>query len=343
MSNIPIRNLRRGTFVAGITALALVAAGCASTPGGTTPDGERTPVVLNLSTTQVEDAPENAALWEFVDLVESKADWISFDYIGGPETIAPNDAAESVQLGAVDIASVCSCYYTQVVPEAGAFDVAPTSPAEDRENGALELQQAWHEEAGFHLLGNSIHDMSFIMHFGPRYKELDIENLDLSSLLMRSAQTAQPAVEAFGAEVVTLPISEVYTAMERNAIDGFAAGNVGMYKLGIAEPIKASLMADLIYVRYPILMNLNTWNSLDEETQTVLTEAMAETEGHLSDIFGPLLEEEHAQWEADGKELLVPSDAAQERIAEQARGSLWDRLIELSPRVQELKDLYATQ
>lgn len=330
------------TGTASVLLGSLVLSACGATgEAGSGDSDEESPVTLRLATTQVEDAPENAALWDFVEIVENEAPWVDFQYVGGPETVEPTDAAESVQTGAFDIASVCTCYYTQVVPEAGALDLAPTSPSEDRENGALDMMNEWHQENGLYVLGGSIDQMSYFMHFGEDYQNLDIENLDLDGWLMRSAQTAQPAVEALGAEVVNLPISEVYTAMDRGTIDGFAAGNVGMYELGIAEPIEASLDVDLVWVRYPILFNQDRWNEMSPGTQEVLQNAMIEVEGDLGDTFGELIAEEHERWEEDGKELLTPSESSAETIASEARDGMWEVILDAAPRAQELRDLYS--
>lgn len=336
MSNTLFRRAAAGIASASIITLAFT--GCLGSGGATTsPDGE---VTLRLATTQTKDAPENLGLWEFVETLEETAPWITIEYVGGPEAITPNDAAENVQTGALDMASVSSAYYTQVLPESEVFDLTPNDPIVDRESGALDMINEWHNEVGLQVLGVTVSEMAYMFHFGERWKELDPEDLDLSGFMMRGGPTQQPMLEAMGAEVVNMPVSEIYTAMERGTIDGFAAGNNGMYALGIAEPIQASYLVPYLTIRYPLLMNLDTWNSLDERSQTALVEAMTELETNLPTLYEPIIQDEYDQWAADGKEALIPSDDAAEAFQVEAREIGWELLSNRVERTSELRGIY---
>ncbi|MBK1788013.1 TRAP transporter substrate-binding protein DctP [Prauserella cavernicola] len=330
---------RRAALRLGAGAIAsMVLSGCLSAGGGVvSKDGK---VTLRLATTQTRDAPENLGLWKLIERLEKDAPWITIDYVGGPETIAPNDAAENVQSGALDLASVSSAYYTQTLPEAEVFDLTPNAPSVDRESGALDVINNWHEEVGLRVLGVTISEMAYMLHFGSRWTEIDIADPDLTGWLMRGGPTQQPMLEALGAEVVNMPVGEIYTAMERGTIDGFAAGNSGMYDLGIAEPIKASYMAPYLTIRYPLLMNLQTWHSLDDRTRQALDKAMTELEISLPDIYRPVVEDEYERWAGDGKELLEPTAAETERFQSRARDIGWELLEQRAPRATEVRDFY---
>lgn len=332
------RSRRLFPVAATATIAALSLTGCLDSGGSAVgDDGE---VTLRLATTQTRDAPENIGLWQLVERLEETAPWINIEYVGGPEAITPNDAAENVQSGALDMASVSSAYYTQVLPESEVFDLTPNDPIVDRESGALDLINEWHNEVGLHVLGVTVSEMAYMFHFGERWQELDPENLDLSGFLMRGGPTQQPMLEAMGAEVVNMPVSEIYTAMERGTIDGFAAGNNGMYALGIAEPIEASYLVPYLTIRYPLLMNLNTWESLDERTQDALAEAMTELETELPALYEPIIQDEYDQWAEDGKEALIPSPEAADAFQEQAREIGWELLEARVERVGDLREIY---
>ncbi|TCP53071.1 TRAP-type C4-dicarboxylate transport system substrate-binding protein [Tamaricihabitans halophyticus] len=333
------RNRRRMVpMLATVVVASIVLSGCLSPGGGAVSEDGK--VTLRLATTQTRDSPENIGLWRMIERLERDAPWITIDYVGGPETIEPNDAAENVQSGALDMASVSSAYYTQILPEAEVFDLTPNDPAVDRESGALELINSWHEEVGLHVLGVTIAEMAYMLHFGSRWSEIDITEPDLTGWLMRGGPTQQPMLEALGAEVVNMPVGEIYTAMERGTIDGFAAGNSGMYDLGIAEPIKASYMAPYLTIRYPLLMNLQTWLTLDERTREALSTAMAELERSLPDIYRPVIEGEYQRWAEDGKELLEPTEGDVDRFQARARDIGWELLVARTPRAAEVRELY---
>lgn len=334
----PNRNRRLLIGVAACSLFTFALTGCLDSGGAqTNAEGE---VTLRLATTQTKDAPENLGLWEFVETLEETAPWINIEYVGGPEAITPNDAAENVQTGALDMASVSSAYYTQLLPESEVFDLTPNDPIVDRESGALDLINEWHNEVGLQVLGVTVSEMAYMFHFGDRWPELDPENLDLDGFMMRGGPTQQPMLEAMGAEVVNMPVSEIYTAMERGTIDGFAAGNNGMYALGIAEPIQASYLVPYLTIRYPLLMNLDTWNNLDDRTQEALTSAMVDLETDLPELYSPIIQAEYDQWSEDGKEALIPSDEAAEQFQDEARQIGWDLLINRVDRVEELRAIY---
>lgn len=330
------RLLTHGALPISVFALVVTACGGSSDPAA----DEREEVVLRLATTQTRDAPENLGVWRLEEILEEEAPWITIQYVGGPEAIAPFDAAENVSTGAIHLANVSSAYYTQLVPEAEVYDLTPNPPHLDRESGAHDVINTWHEPAGLYVLGGTTAEFSHMLHFGERYTELDIEDLDLSGWLMRGNPVTQPIIEDLGGSVVTLPVGEIYTAMERGTINGFSAGNIGMYALGIAEPIEASLMVELLAVRYPMLFHLQTWESLDEETQEALTSAMIQVEQELPQIFGELVQEEYDQRAADGKVALEPSQEAAEALQQRARDVSWDLLVDRLPHTSEVRDLY---
>lgn len=331
---------RRGIgTIATVATLALFAAACGDDSESASSDGPQ-PVTLRYATSLVEDAVEHRGFELFLEELRETAPWIQFEYIGGPEAIPSLDVAESVQIGAIDFAPVCTCYLGHLVPEAEVFELSPYSPSEERENGVLEVLQEWHADRGLYLLGGSVSELSYAMNFGPNYTRLDIENLDLSGWLMRSAASAQPPLEAFNAEVVNITLAETYTAMDRGTIDGFAAGNVGMYELGLAEPIQAHLVAPLRDIRYPILFNPEVWNSLDPETQEALTTAVINLEGQLEEIFQDAVAEEQAKYVEDGKVLLEPSEEAKTEIRRRGIERSWDDLAGRSERTLELRERF---
>lgn len=325
-------------FLASAGALvALAACGATGASGGA--DGPD-PVELRLVTTQVEDAPENLGVWRLQEILEESAPWITIDYLGGPETMDPFVTAENVATGAVHMANVSSAYYTAVVPEARVFDLTPNAPHEDRASGAHDLINTWHEDSGLYVLGGTTAEFSHMLHFGSRYTQLDADNFSIDGWLMRGTPVTTPMIEEFGGSVVTMPIGDVYTAVERRTIDGFSAGNIGMYELGLTEAIEASLAVELLAVRYPLLFNLSTWNGLDPQTQEALTEAVIQMEEELPEIYGALVQEEYDRRADDGIVELAPSPEQAAEIQSRALNASWDVLVEELPHTAEVRDLY---
>lgn len=338
--------IRRKTLAAAglIVASALVLAGCSSSGvdsgAADSGDGGPTPVTIRATTAQVEDANEHLGFWAFVDELKESAPWITVEYMGGPETIPGTEQAEAVMSGAVDMASICACYYSHLVQFADAMALAPTTPLEDRENGALDLQNELHAQYSLHVVGQGLDYYGAQIQLGKKYTELDADDIDLSGWLIRAGAAHMPAVEGLGAEAVNLPIGDVYNAMDRGTIDGFIAGNFGVEGLGLSEPVAATLNVELMGSVYPIIMNLDKWEGLEPETQEAITGAMIAVEGQLADIYQPLVDGQIADFEAAGKTIITPSEAESKRITDIAVKGAWEDLLSRSPEAAEFAKIY---
>lgn len=341
--NSPRRQLLRITAIAAGLSLALV--GCSGSPSpASTNDGasadEPSPVTIRAMTAQVRDANEHLGFWSFVDELSENAPWITIEYMGGPETIPGTEQAEAVMSGAVDMSSLCSCYYSHLLQFADVMGLATTSPLEDRENGAFEILDSMHADNGLKLVGQGLEHYGAQMQLGEKYKSLDPNNIDLDGFLIRGSASQMPAIEGLGGQSVNLPISEVYNAMDRGTTDGFIAGNFGVEGLGLKEAVVATLNVELMSGAYPIVMNLAKWDSLEPATQDAINQAIVTTEGKLGDIFLPLVEGQLADFEADGIEIVTPSSSESARITEIVVNGAWDDLLSRSPESMPLAEIY---
>lgn len=298
------------------------------------------PVTIRATTAQVETANEHLGFWAFVDELKETAPWVTIEYMGGPETIPGIEQAEAVMSGAVDMASNCACYYSHIVQVADAMALAPTTPLEDRENGALDRQNELHGEYGLFVLGQGMDFYGAQLQLGDRHTELDPDDIDFTGWLIRAGGAHLPLVEALGGEAVNLPIGDVYNAMDRGTVDGFIAGNFGVEGLGLKEPVAATLDVETVGSVYPIIMNRAKWDSLEPETQDALTAAMIAVEGQLESIYAPLVQGQLDDFEADGKVIITPSPAEAERITRVVNEATWDDLLSRSPEALEFAELY---
>lgn len=327
--------------VAGLLALGGCSSGVGATDGATSGsvDGHA-PVTIRATTAQVENANEHLGFWAFVEELKTTAPWITVEYMGGPETIPGVEQAEAVMSGAVDMASICACYYSHIVQFADAMALAPTTPLEDRSNGALDLQNELSEQYGLFVLGQGMDFYGAQLQLGERYTELDMDDIDFSGWLVRAGGAHVPLVEALGGEAVNLPISDVFNAMDRGTVDAFIAGNFGVEGLGLKEPVSATLDVDTVGSVYPIIMNRAKWDGLDAETQQALTDAMITVEGELESIYAPLVQAQLDDFEDDGKVILTPSEAEAARITELTNEASWADLLKRSPEAEQFATIY---
>lgn len=122
------------------------------------------------------------------------------------------------------------------------------------------------EMAGVQVLGFNVGTpMHLMLRNGP-FNELS----DLQGLRIRSAPDYIGALAAFGAEGVTMPMTDTYPALERGVVDGVIGPFETLRSLSFAEVV--SYYSKLPHSRgaYPSRgMNAQAWASLPEDIQQV--------------------------------------------------------------------------
>jgi TRAP-type C4-dicarboxylate transport system substrate-binding protein len=94
---------------------------------------------------------------------------------------------------------------------------------------------------------------------------------DVSGLKIRSAGAIQSAmVKRLGGSPVTMPITEVYTSLEKGVIDGVLTAYTAMVSFRLYDVSKYSIMNGLTSIPMAVAMNRKTWNSLSPEVQKIL-------------------------------------------------------------------------
>jgi TRAP-type C4-dicarboxylate transport system substrate-binding protein len=94
---------------------------------------------------------------------------------------------------------------------------------------------------------------------------------DMKGLKFRSSGAVQSAmVKGLGGTPVTLPITEVYTSLEKGVIDGVVTAFSAMVAYRLYDVTNYSLQAGLTATPMAVAMNKKTWNSLPPDVQEIL-------------------------------------------------------------------------
>ena len=93
---------------------------------------------------------------------------------------------------------------------------------------------------------------------------------DLKGLKIRSAGAIQSAtIKQLGGSPVSMPITEVYTSLEKGVLDGVLTAFTAMRSFRIYDVTKYSLDMGFTCMPMIVVMNLKKWNSLSPEIQNV--------------------------------------------------------------------------
>ena len=93
---------------------------------------------------------------------------------------------------------------------------------------------------------------------------------DLKGMKLRVDAVLNKVVEGWGASPVSLPTADLYMAMDRGVVDGVVTMPQFVNDFKMAEVTKYAVAEPLGMRAWPIIMNLDRWNSLPPDIQVIL-------------------------------------------------------------------------
>ncbi|MDE4098598.1 TRAP transporter substrate-binding protein DctP [Phaeobacter gallaeciensis] len=243
----------------------------------------------------------------FVDWVnENGKGVVQIELLGGPEAVPPFELGNAVQAGIVDIANNTTAYYPNLVPTGDALHLAQNTIQEQRENGCYELVDSIHQDQmNVKYLARVGDHMNYHL-----YLTKPLEGPDLTGLTLRTTPVYRAMFEKLGATLVRTAPGEVYTALERGAIDGYGWPSQGVLDLGWHEQTAYRVDPGFYQVDVNFLVNLDAWNGLDDEQRALLEKGAAWIEEQNAMNVERNAAEAKAQADAGIKTLTFEGEAA---------------------------------
>jgi TRAP-type C4-dicarboxylate transport system substrate-binding protein len=269
----------------------------------------------------------------YVDAVNARGKGlVQIRFIGGPEAIPEQQLLYALRRGVIDLAFGGMTYYRGVLPEGDAIFASTLGPAEARASGALEaLQPWWRERINARLIGwvQSGVGANLWLRAPP---PLDSDGLpDLRGLVLRTSPSNRELLEALGARTVQVPVSEIYTALERGMVDGLAFTTIGLPDLGVGQFIRYRVEPEVLQLAVCLQANLDAWNRLDPRARTLLEEEAIRYEAGNRARFTALKEREHAELAAAGLQAIKLPPGVADAYVQLARETTWQRLARRAP------------
>ena len=201
------------------------------------------------------------------------------DFKGGPETVPMFEQPKAVRAGVIDIAFTTASYMTGYSQEFMYPCSSVYSPAEERAKG---INKIWEKLYSKYL--NSFYLGSF--HGGDKDEMYFFSNAEIKTpkefagLKFRAVPMYFPWTNVLNIKTVSLAVGEVYPAMERKVVDGFAlpltTGIVTNWKLH--EVTKFMIRPGFAHMDQVTLINLDRWNGLPKHLQSLLMDIAKELE-----------------------------------------------------------------
>ncbi len=228
----------------------------------------------------------------YIDLVKEATDGKVTIKPSGPEVVPGGKQLEPVASGVFDLIYTHGLYHTGSTGIGAAIDAVDGDIEKRRESGVWDwIDNHYQETQNLKVLSIPTATTGFRFFLK---EEMDPDT-KLDGMKIRALPSYNKIVGSLGGTAVVIPFGELYSAAEKGVIDGLvwpAVGAVG-FKFHEVTPYLAEPAFGT--VSYLIMMNLDTWNGLDAETQAALLEAGHALEQQTVGVFNALLEEENAK------------------------------------------------
>jgi TRAP-type C4-dicarboxylate transport system substrate-binding protein len=286
--------------------------------------------VLKMATFLPKDDVNLTAWWAFVEEVNKKSKGeLAIKFMGGPEAIPAFKQFEALRTGVVDIIFGCEAYYGGAVTGAAYTHLSRLTPPEERKSGYYDLRQELLKKHNVLYLGRPEHGVWFHLFTNKSVKRPQ----EMTGQKIRTSATYEPFVKTLGAVPITLPGSEVYTALERGVVDGYAWSVLGNVSMGWPEVCKFIIEPKIYSMNLEVLINLDTWNKLSKPLQTLMSDLMIENEAKFTKVFEELGEKELKAMQAKGMKFVKFTPEDNRWYVDLAYKAGWDEVIKKSPEL----------
>jgi len=195
--------------------------------------------------------------------------------IVGPEAVPSLEQWNALKNGVIDMHYGPPNYFRGAVPAGDVISVARNESAEQRANGAWAMINAEYEKKlNAHYLTHLFNGVRFHLYTTKPAKDGKFEGMRLRSVPIYDA-----FFRALGAQPVRMAPPDVYTALERNTVEGYGWPLWGIQDFGWDKYTKYRHDPGFISAAVAVIVNLDKWKGLAAEQRDCLTRMAIRVEG----------------------------------------------------------------
>ena len=251
---------------------------------------------------------------------------LQLNFIGGPKAIPTFEVGNAVKTGVVDIGLSTGAFYTNVMPESDFLKLSQIPVAEQRKNGAFAyINQVWNQKANMQYLARMVENQAFHIYLNKK-----IDKPDLTGLKVRITPVYREFFQALGANVITTPPGEVYTALERGVVDGYGWPIGGIFDLNWQEKTKFRVDPGFYDAEVSLIMNLDAYKKLNAKQRDFLQAQLLALEAQNT-IWATYTTEETARQAKAGIQVITFDAAQSKAYRDKAYEIGWATAIKASP------------
>lgn len=311
-----------------IAALVIVLAGCGSsqqTASDSSQESQESQTTIELTYSSNLSASGNAEQshqW-FMDEVEKRTEGrVTFKRVFDGTLTGATETLPTLRTGAVDLSNPAPTYFPTELPLASMFNGMRVVGDWEASMEAIhkmffndgeisEILQKEAEEQNFKYLAWDPMQYMFIT----KHK---VEKLgDLKGLRFRAAGAWDPLfLQELGIIPVNVGPAEMYDALSKGGIDGvpLSLDFIPIFKLN--EVTKYISFIDGSIGARPLVINLDTWNSLPADVQQIMTDLIPETYQFGIENYKKMLKESEEYAKNAGMEFVTVDPVEQQKVAD---------------------------
>lgn len=257
--------------------------------------------------------PLTADFIRFIALANEKGKGhFKISHIGGPEISKAPAQSKGFKSGLYDLMYTAASYHRGVVPEVDALSATQLKPWDARKNGAMAaLDAAITKRLDGVLLSQTATSVSFILYLSKKPKIGADGMVSLEGFKMRSVPVYDAFLKGLGATTVTVQVPEIYNALERGLVNGFAFPEMWTRGLSWAKFVKYRVYPNFYQLEPSVFMSNKALKKLSAEGQKIIREVGADWEKKSAAFWAPLVtkEREILAKEFGQKEITLTPEA----------------------------------
>lgn len=254
---------------------------------------------------------------------------ISIGEVIDTSAIPRSQMAKALKDGILDIIAIPPSSMDKLIPGMGGLSAPRITTQEMRKNGTFDLvNEIAGKKANARMVGMYAGAMPFYIFTNTPIRSV----ADFEGIRIRATNTNREFFKAMNTQPLKVSKGEIYTAMERGVIQGYANINNGLYAQGWAEVVKYRIGPGFFAPNIALFVNLKVYNGLNDEQRAALNEAGAFVEGSTSDWMAA--EDEKFATRAvkeKGLEIITFDQKNKDMFLDLAYNSQWDAIEKKAP------------
>ncbi len=264
---------------------------------------------------------------------------LKINYIGGPEITKPREQANAMRNGLFDMLYGPPSYFLGSFPEAD-FAHGFKNAMQQRAAGAYELvRQAMKQKLNARFIARFDSGQGLYLFLTKEPKMSAAGLPDLTGLKLRASPTYRDLIKDLGGTAVVMGPQDVYTALERGAIDGMGFTLSDILARGAQKFVKYRIDPPFSYATISVSMNHDVWNRMPKKAQMFLDKQAEAWEAESYKYWKNDAEREAKELAKLGMKTVTLTGKAEHDYIDIFLKGRWDRMARNKKITIDVKEL----